>query len=235
MKPQQPAALVTGSSSGIGRAVARALLAEGWTVCLNGRDQARLEEARSDLELAGGPVHAVVADVADPEQARALVRQAVHDLGGLDLLVNNAGIGGRGRVSELSLEDWEHTLAVDLTGVFLVTREGLPSLRLRRGYVMNVSSLAGKRGMPGSSAYCAAKHGLMGFTESLLREEKETGVRATAICPAYVATPMVLGHAEVSAGEMIQPEDIASTVLYLLGLSPNTVVREVVVERRGNL
>lgn len=235
MKPVQRAALVTGSSSGIGRAVARALLAEDWTVCLNGRDRARLEEARSDLELAGGPVHAIAADVSDPEQVRTLVRQAVHALGGLDLLVNNAGIGGRGRVSELSLEDWEHTLAVDLTGVFLITREALPSLRLRRGYVMNVSSLAGKRGMPGSSAYCAAKHGLMGFTESLLREEKETGVRATAICPAYVATPMVLGHAEVSAGEMIQPEDIAATVLYLLGLSPNVVVREVVIERRGNL
>lgn len=235
MKPSQRAALVTGSSSGIGRAVAHALLAEGWAVCLNGRNRARLEEVRSDLELAGGPVHAIPADVSDPKQARTLVRQAVHDLGGLDLLVNSAGIGGRGRVSELSLEDWERTLAVDLTGVFLVTREALPSLRLRRGYVVNVSSLAGKKGMPGSSAYCAAKHGLMGFTESLLREEKETGVRATAICPAYVATPMVLGHAEVSAGEMIQPEDIAATVLYLLGLSPNVVVREVVIERRGNL
>lgn len=226
-------ALVTGSSSGIGLAVARALLEEGWAVCLNGRDEARLRRAHEALSAGGADAIAVAGDVSRPATASDLVRRCLESFGGLDLLVNNAGIGVWGRVEETTLDDWERVLAIDLTSVFLLTKEALPHLRRRRGYVVNIASLAGKKGMPGSSAYCAAKHGVLGFTDSLLREEKESGVRATSICPGYVATPMALGNGEVPAEEMVQPEDVAATVRWLLALSPKVVVREVVLERTG--
>jgi NAD(P)-dependent dehydrogenase (short-subunit alcohol dehydrogenase family) len=230
----QKTALVTGSSSGIGLAIAKALLGRGWAVALNGRDERKLRQVDRGLRAAGGRTVALPGDVSRPAEARDVVGAAVKELGGLDLLVNNAGIGRWASVGEMSLEEWEEVLAVDLTGVFLVTREALPSLRPRKGYVINIASVAGKQGFAEASAYCAAKHGLMGFTEALLKEEVGSGVRVSALCPGYVATPMVLDTAGVPAGEMIQPEDVAATVLWLLDLSPNVVVREVVLERTGS-
>jgi NAD(P)-dependent dehydrogenase (short-subunit alcohol dehydrogenase family) len=231
---EQKTALVTGSSSGIGLAISAALLGRGWSVALNGRDEEKVRDVARRLQNAGGRTVVVPGDVSQPAEARALVRGAVEELGDLDLLVNNAGIGCWSSVGDMSPEEWDEVLAVDLTGVFLVTREALRSLRSRRGYVVNISSVAGKQGFAEASAYCAAKHGVLGFTEALLKEEIGSGVRVSAICPGYVATPMVLDTAGVPAEEMIQPEDVAATVLWLLDLSPHVVVREVVMERTGS-
>jgi 3-oxoacyl-[acyl-carrier protein] reductase len=149
------------------------------------------------------------------------------------MLVLNAGLAHYGEIASFPDDAWDETVAINLTGPFLVARAALPRMReAGGGYVFSISSVSGKKGMPGAGAYCASKFGVVGLTESLLREEAPHGIRATAICPGLVATPMAGGG---NPGEMIQPEDIARTVLWLLDLSPQVVVREVVVERTGAL
>ena len=136
-------------------------------------------------------------------------------------------------IEETGEGDWDRILGINLKGTFLCTKAVLPVMkRQRSGYIVNISSLAGKFGMEGSSAYSASKFGVIGLTESLLAEAIEYGIRATAICPAYVATPMVAG-ASVPKEEMIPPEDIGKIIIGLLHLSSVTVVKEIVVRRRG--
>jgi len=230
-------ALITGGSSGIGLAIAQALVDAGMRVVVVGRNRARLRAAARRL-FAGGrggtsPVLAVAGDVSKPGDVRRAVRQALGRFGRIDLLVNNAGTPGRGRVEDLSEGDWDRVLAVNLRGAFLCTRAVLPSMkRQRRGYIVNVASLSGKIGMAGSAAYCASKFGLVGLSQSVGEEGAPWNIRATAICPAYVNTPMVRG-APVDPLRMIQPQDIAATVLYLVRLTDYAVVKEVVVERLG--
>ena len=241
--PRDQAALVTGGSSGIGLAIAQSLVDAGMRVVVVGRNRARLRAAagellagvqgRSDERGATSPVLAVSADVSKPGDVRRAVQQALARFGRIDLLVNNAGISGRGRVEDLSERDWDRVFSVNLRGAFLCTRAVLPSMkRQRRGYIVNISSLAGKIGMAGSAAYCASKFGLVGLSQSIGEEGVPWNIRATAICPAYVNTPMVRG-APVDPSRMIQPQDIAGTVLYLVRLTDYAVVKEVVVERQG--
>jgi 3-oxoacyl-[acyl-carrier protein] reductase len=236
-------ALVTGGSSGIGLAIAQALVNAGMRVVVVGRNRTRLRAAAGEL-LAGAQgeseergatsrVLAVTADVSKPGEVRRAVQQTLTRFGRIDVLVNNAGISGRGRVEDLSERDWDRVLSVNLRGAFLCARAVLPSMkRQRRGYIVNISSLAGKIGMAGSAAYCASKFGLVGLSQSLGEEGAQWNIRATAICPAYVNTPMVRG-APVDPSRMIQPQDIAATVRYLLELTDYAVVKEVVVERQG--
>lgn len=230
-------AFVTGGGSGIGLAIARALVGRGFGVSLCGRDASKLERAARELsEAAGGQsglVHWLAADVSVAADVARWIAQARERLGPPDLLVNNAGTGAFAPIVSLGEDDWERAMDVNLKGAFLCTREVLPLMRAGGGgYIVNIASLAGKKGMTGAAAYCASKFGLVGFTECLIAEEKANGIRATAICPGYVATPMVAGSG-VDHSEMIQPEDIARTVLYLLDLSPKVIVREIVVERVG--
>ena len=236
-------ALITGGSSGIGLAIAQALVDAGMRVVVVGRNRIRLRAAAGEL-LAGAQggsegrgatsrVLAVTADVSKPVDVRRAVQQTLARFGRIDVLVNNAGISGRGRVEDLSDKDWDGILSVNLRGAFLCVRAVLPSMkRQRRGYIVNISSLAGKIGMAGSGAYCASKFGLVGLSQSIGEEGAPWNIRATAICPAYVNTPMVRG-APVDPSRMIQPQDIAATVLYLLRLTDYAVVKEVVVERQG--
>jgi 3-oxoacyl-[acyl-carrier protein] reductase len=236
-------ALVTGGSSGIGLAIAQALVDAAMRVVVVGRNRTRLRAAAGEL-LAGAQggneergatsrVLTVTADVSKPGEVRRAVRQTLARFGRIDVLVNNAGIPGRGRVEDLSEKDWDRILSVNLRGAFLCARAVLPSMkRQRRGYIVNISSLAGKIGMAGSVAYCASKFGLVGLSQSIGEEGGPWNIRATAICPAYVNTPMVRG-APVDPARMIQPQDIAATVLYLLRLTDYAVVKEVVVERQG--
>jgi 3-oxoacyl-[acyl-carrier protein] reductase len=236
-------ALVTGGSSGIGLAIARALVDAAMRVVVVGRNRTRLRAAAGEL-LAGAPsgsegrgatsrVLAVTADVSKPGEVKRAVQQTLARFGRIDVLVNNAGMVGRGRVEDLSDREWDRVLSVNLRGAFLCARAVLPSMkRQRRGYIVNISSLAGKIGMAGSGAYCASKFGLVGLSQSIGEEGTPWNIRATAICPAYVNTPMVRGT-PVDPSRMIQPQDIAATVLYLLRLTDYAVVKEVVVERQG--
>jgi len=229
-------AIVTGGSSGIGLAVARAALSEGMRVAICARDREKLARALSELkkEAKGDDrVVAIPADIAVASQVEGIVRMTIDAWNRIDLLVNNAGIAQWTSIEETGEADWDRILGINLKGTFLCTKAVLPVMkRQRSGYIVNISSLAGKQGMEGLAAYSASKFGMIGLTESLLEEAIEHRIRATAICPAYVATPMVAG-ASVPMEEMIPPEDIGKIIIGLLHLSPVTVIKEIVIRRRG--
>lgn len=229
-------ALVTGGSSGIGLAVARMALSEGMRVAIAARDEKKLSRALAGLtkEAKGEDrAMAVPADVSVASQVESMVSAAADRWGRIDLLVNNAGIGQWTRVEAMSEAEWDRIQAVNLKSAFLCSKAVLPVMkRQRSGYIVNISSRAGKEGAGGLAAYSASKFGLIGLTESLLEEVVEHQIRLTAICPGYVATPMVSG-VPVPPEEMIPPEDIGKIIIGLLHLAPVTVIKEIVVQRRG--
>lgn len=232
---QDQTALITGGSSGIGLAIASALLGEGMAVAIAARDSRKLDHARKILEEKGGRVIAVPADVSKADQVASFIKQAVDAFGRIDLLVNNAGIAKFNSIEALSEDDWDETQDINLKGAFLCTKAVLPVMKRQRGgYIINIASVAGKSGFSGASAYCASKFGMIGLTESLLEEAIQHQIRATAICPGYVATPMVRG-VSIPQEEMIPPEDIGKLVVGLLHLSPLTIIKEIVVNRKGSV
>jgi NAD(P)-dependent dehydrogenase (short-subunit alcohol dehydrogenase family) len=222
-----PSALVTGGSSGIGLAIARMLRGEGYGLTLAARSVERLESAAAELDAAP-----VAQDVRDEDACAALVAAHLERHGGLDVLVNSAGVGIAGRIGDMSAKQFDLQQAVNLRGAFLVTREALPALREARGYVVNLASIAGTIPTPGLASYGAAKAALIALTRSLDREEAENGVRATALCPGFVDTRMA-EWTGIPSDEMIQPEDCAELVRVLLRLSPSARVPVLVIERAG--
>lgn len=224
-----PSALVTGGSSGIGLAIARALTEDGYDLTISARKADRLEAAAEELGAT-----AVAADVSSEEDCARLVAAHADAHGGLDVLVNSAGVGIAGTIGDTTTKKFDLQLSVNLRGAFLVTREALPLLRASRGYVINLASIAGTIPTPGLSSYGAAKAALIALTRSLDREETANGVRATALCPGFVDTPMA-EWTGLGADEMIQPEDCAEMVRALLRLSPAARVPVVVVERAGEV
>jgi NAD(P)-dependent dehydrogenase (short-subunit alcohol dehydrogenase family) len=172
-------------------------------------------------------------DVRDEDACSALVAAHVERFGGLDVLVNSAGVGIGGTIGDLTTKAWDLQQDVNLRGTFLITREALPHLRNAKGYVVNLASIAGTIPTPGLAGYGASKAGVIALTRSLLREEAESGVRATALCPGFVDTPMTTWSG-LAADEMIRPEDCAELVLSLLRLSPAARVPVIVVERAGD-
>ena len=221
-------ALVTGGSSGIGLAVARMLREEGYALTHAARNVERLEAAAEELEATTFAV-----DVRDESECARLVATHMEAHAGLDVLVNSAGVGIAGRIGDTSAKHFDLQQSVNLRGAFLVTREALPALRESQGYVVNLASIAGTIPTPGLATYGAAKAALIALTRSLVREERDAGVRATALCPAFVDTPMTTWTGLGSA-EMIQPEDCAEVVRSLLRLSPAARVPVVVIERAGD-
>lgn len=187
-------ALVTGSSSGIGRGIAEALAREGANVVLNGFGDAReIEALRSDLEKRHG-VKATYdgADMTKPAEVADMVAKAAKELGRVDILVNNAGIQHVAAVDAFPPEKWDAIIAINLTSVFHATRAALPGMKQAKwGRVINVASAHGLVASPFKSAYVAAKHGVVGFTKSLALEVAEMGITANSICPGFVLTPLV--------------------------------------------
>jgi len=223
-----PSALVTGGSSGIGLAIARVLRDEGYGLTLAARRAERLEEAARALDATG-----VTVDVRSEEECARLVAAHLDVHGGMNVLVNSAGVGVAGRIGDTATKQFDLQQSVNLRSAFLVTREALPALRASRGYVVNLASIAGTIPTPGLATYGAAKAALISLTRSLVREERDTGVRATALCPAFVDTPMTTWTG-IDGSEMIQPEDCAEIVRSLLRLSPAARVPVVVIERAGD-
>ncbi len=222
-----PSALIIGGSSGIGLAIARMLRDEGYALTLAGRKLDRLEAARDDLDAA-----IVVADVSSEDDCARLVDEHVAAHGGLDVLVNSAGVGIAGTLADTSAKAWDLQQAVNLRGPLLVSRAALPHLRMTKGYVINLASIAGTLPTPGLGAYGASKAALIAMTRTLDREEADTGVRATAICPGFVDTRMA-AWTGIPGEEMIAPEDCAEIVRALLRLSPYARIPVVVIERAG--
>src|SRR2546425_4929534 len=219
------AALVTGGSSGIGLAIARMLRDEGYGLTIAARSPERLESAAAELAA-----EAVAANVASEEDCERIVATHRERYKSLDVLVNSAGVGVAGRIEDLETKHWDLQFDVNLRGAFLVTRFALPLLKQARGLVVNVSSIAGTIPAPGLAAYGAAKAALISLTRTLNAEHGDDGVRATAICPGFVGTPMA-AWTGMASDEMIQPEDCAEIVRTLLKLSPRARIPQGVIER----
>jgi NADP-dependent 3-hydroxy acid dehydrogenase YdfG len=228
-------ALVTGGGSGIGLAVARLLLDEGARVAISGRDAAKLQRAAQKLD-AGARVLYCTADISDPQQAHALIRNVSATLGPIDLLINNAGANIKERTfRELNPQRWREMLGANLDGAFYCMHAVLPLMAKRGGgVIINVNSISGKRAHPlGGIAYVAAKHGLRGLAMGVAAEEKTTGVRISSIYPGEVDTPILDNRpSPVSAeqrSEMLQPEDVAAAVLFIATLPPRAWIPELVI------
>lgn len=219
------AALVTGGSSGIGLAIAQVLREEGFHLTVASRTREKIEAAADVLRA-----HAVVADVTQGADCRRIVAEHRQRWGRLDVLVNSAGVGIAGSIDELDTKHIDLQLDVNLRGLMLVTAAALPLLREARGLIVNIASIAGTMASPGLPVYGAAKAGVIQFTDTLNRTEEEHGVRATALSPGFVDTPMT-DYGPVPKEEMIRPEDCAEIVLALLRLSPRAHLPNVVIER----
>jgi NAD(P)-dependent dehydrogenase (short-subunit alcohol dehydrogenase family) len=223
------AALVTGGSSGIGLAIARMLRGEGFELTVASRRPERIEAAAAELGAT-----AVAADVSDAAACERLVAEHRARFGRLDVLVNSAGIGIAGRVEDLPAKHLDLQLGVNLRGLFLVTQAAIPLLRESRGWIVNLASIAGTLPTPGLAAYGATKAAVISLTRSLNEELDADGVRAVALCPGFVDTPMAQWSG-LTGDEMIQPEDCAEVVRMLLRLSPRARIPQVVIERAGSV
>jgi 3-oxoacyl-[acyl-carrier protein] reductase len=215
---QGQVALVTGGSRGIGRAIARALVAEGAKVVITGRSEAHLSAACRDIESAGpGKVDSVPADVRTYADMERAVNAAVTRFGGLDVLINNAGIGVFAEVAEMTPQQWSDVIGTNLTGAFNACHAAIPELRRRDGgFIINISSLAGKSPFAGGAAYCASKAGLNAFSESLMQEVRYDDIRVSCVMPGSVATAFSSGEASKGADWKIAPEEVAEVVIDLL-------------------
>jgi 3-oxoacyl-[acyl-carrier protein] reductase len=211
-------ALVTGGSRGIGLAIARALAAAGADVAVTGRDAARLSSARKALEGAGpARVETLETDVRDYPAVEGAIASVVARFGGLDVLVNNAGVGVFADVAEMTPGQWADVIDTNLTGVFNACHAAIPHLRKRRGgFIINISSLAGKNPFAGAAAYCASKAGLNAFSEALMQEVRYDDIRVSYVLPGSVATAFSTNDPQKGADWKISPEEVAEVVLNLL-------------------
>ncbi len=224
-------AVVTGASKGIGRAIALTLADEGAHVAIAARSENLLEELAEEIRAKGRKVYAFVGDMSDEDEIRTFVGETAEKLGGIDVLVNNAGLGHFQKVAELSTREWDEMFNLNVRGLFIATRESLPYLRdAGKPAVVNVVSLAGKNAFVGGGGYAATKHAVLGFSRCLMLEERQNGVRVLAICPGSVATEFSQGrHAKDAerAKRIIQSQDVADSILHMLRLPQNALVSEI--------
>jgi 3-oxoacyl-[acyl-carrier protein] reductase len=210
--------VVTGGSRGIGLAIARALLERGASVMITGTNQQRLADASQELESAvhGGSVIAQPADVRKYGDVERMLNAAAARFGGVDVLINNAGVGVFAPVSEMSVEQWHDVIETNLTGVFYCCHAALPHLRKRGGgWIINISSLAGKNAFADGAAYCASKSVLNAFSESLMPEVRHDGIRVAYVMPGSVNTSFS-GQQPSGQDWKLAPEDVAEVVADLL-------------------
>jgi 3-oxoacyl-[acyl-carrier protein] reductase len=216
-------AVVTGAGRGIGAAIARAFAAEGATLLLNDLDAGTIDRVADECRATGATVHVCVADIADPLAVERLFA-ATSDLPGtLNVLVNNAGIGGVGRtLLDSDLDEWNRMIAVDLTSVFLCCRAAVPLMRAGgRGSIINLSSITGLAGTAGSVPYAAAKAGVIGLTKALAKETASWRINVNAVAPGLIDTEMSRARGQGQSGADVLwprigiPEDVASLAVYL--------------------
>jgi NADP-dependent 3-hydroxy acid dehydrogenase YdfG len=235
-------AAVTGASSGIGEATARALSAAGASVALGARRTERLEAIAGSLD---GPVLVREVDVSDEEQARGFVQAAHDELGGLHILVNNAGVMLLGPVTDADTDEWRQMIEVNLLGLLYCTHAALPLIaKGGGGDIVNISSVAGRRADAGGAVYNMTKFGVHAFSEALRQEALHQGIRVTIVAPGFVdtelqghnASPVVrrsLERAREQIGEVLHPDDIAEAIVHAVTRPPHMCVNEVLVRPTG--
>ena len=202
---------------------------EGWRVGFCARTAGKVESLEHELDAAGIDAAGLTADVGVEADVRAAVAHVTTRLGAIDTLVNNAGVLIAKPFLELSLEDWDRTMATNLRSMFLVTREVLPAMRaMRRGDIVNIASLAGRNGFAGGTAYSASKHAVLGFSKSLMTETRKEGIRVIAVCPGSVATAMLDNQPllPANAERILRPDDVAHAILAALQLPGRALVSE---------
>jgi NAD(P)-dependent dehydrogenase (short-subunit alcohol dehydrogenase family) len=233
-------ALITGGSSGIGLAIARALGQDDYGLTISARRPEKLEAAAAGLRDEGLDVHSVAANMADEEEIKKVVVEHRDRHGRLDVVINNAGIGIGGAVVDADTKKLDLQLDVNLRAVYLLARETIPMLKEAgaehgKALMANTASIAGKHGQGWLAAYSATKFGVVGLSQALHKELSNDGVQVTAICPGFVATSMTDWiEDQVPKEKMIQPEDIAEAIRFLLRTSPNCVVPELQFIRPGD-
>jgi len=234
------AAIVTGASSGIGLAIARMLGQQGYGLTLAARRPDKLEAAAEALRGEGFDVEHVAGNLGDEEAVKQVVAAHRERYGRLDVLVNNAGVGIGAPVADIQTKHLDIQLATNVRSIVLFYRESMEMLRAagaehRNALVVNTSSLRGKFGQAWLSVYSATKHAVVGWTQAMHKELSADGIKSTALCPAFVDTPMTeFVKGQVAADDMIRPEDIAIAVRALLEMSPACIVPEIQFIRPGD-
>ena len=224
-------AIVTGGSKGIGLAIARALLERGMQVAISARKDDELQRAARELgggdpstALGAGNVLAVRADVQDAADAQRLVDETARRFGGVDVLVNNAGVGRFANVADMPLDAWRQVIDTNLSGVFYCTRAAIPEMKRRgAGFIINISSLAGKNAFTGGAAYCASKAGLNAFSEALMQEVRHDNIRVSYVMPGSVSTGFGDHGSSGEADWKLTPEDVARVVVDLIAHDPRSL------------
>ena len=236
---EEQAALVTGASSGLGRAVAAALARRGADVALVARSEEDLREAEGEVSETGRRALVLPTDLASATETRQAVERTAEAFGGVDILVNAAGTDAPGPVADLDVEGWDRTLAVNLRAPFLLSGSVFPHMRRAgRGTIVNVSSVAGKKGWANASAYCASKFGLTGLTEALADEGRPYGIRACVLYPGAMATHWGAWSPQERRGEdreeapptkVLPPEEVAAFIAWLCAAPPEFVLTEGII------
>ena len=222
-------ALITGAGKGIGRAVALALASEGVHIGLVARTEKDLQAVAAEVTALGVKAAMAVADVSDINSVNAAVAKIRQELGAIDILINNAGTAAFGKFLELTPEQWENQVKVNLFGVYYVTRAVLPEMIERQtGDIINISSTAGLKGAPVTSAYSASKFGLMGLTDSLMQEVRKHNIRVTALTPSTVVTDLAKNANLLNNNEdrVMHPEDFAELIVAHLKLNRRVFVKD---------
>jgi 3-oxoacyl-[acyl-carrier protein] reductase len=228
-------AIVTGSSSGIGKAIALRFGREGATVVVAARRLDKCKETAAQIEAEGGTAFPIQTDISDESQVQRLFADSVRRFQRIDILVNNAGIFGGGQLAETSTEAFDEVINTNVRGTLFCCRAGFIQMKEQGGgTIINMSSVAGVQAWRGTGTYSASKHAIMAMTKSLADEGRAFHIKVSAICPGGVADELVDATDEERArSEKIDPFDIAETALYLACLRPQAVVHQVVVDRIG--
>jgi 3-oxoacyl-[acyl-carrier protein] reductase len=228
-------AIVTGSSSGIGKAIALRFGQEGATVVVAARRKELCYQTVRQIQQNGGEAAAIQTDIADERQVVRLISEVVARYGRVDILVNNAGIGGGSRLADTSTQAFDQVINVNLRGTFFCCRAGFQQMKQQGGgVIINLSSVAGLQAWAGTGAYSASKHGIMALTKALADEGRPYHIKVSAICPGAVADESVdASSADIERSEKIDPFDVAEAALYLSTLGKYAVVHQIVIDRLG--
>ncbi|HYJ17017.1 MAG TPA: SDR family oxidoreductase [Candidatus Limnocylindria bacterium] len=223
---EEKTALVTGAGRGIGRAIAVALAKAGCTVVITARTAPELAAVRQEIVAAKGKASIVQADLTRDDELHALIETC----GPVDFLINNAGWGKRATVVRSRVDDWDQTFRVNLRAPMILAKELLPAMIQKgEGAVINIGSVSGKSGEANGAAYSASKFGLIGFTQSLYEEVREQGIKVAVILPGFVDTPMIPPVKHLDRSKMIQANDVAQAVLYILNAPPTACPVEITI------
>ncbi|MHC4534995.1 MAG: SDR family oxidoreductase [Planctomycetota bacterium] len=229
-------AIVTGASRGIGRAISIALAQEAATVVLAARSTEKLQEVAENVTKAGGKAEIVVTELTEEESIKNLVKTTNEKFSRLDILINNAGVTHSAKLEHTTTEDWQRCISINARAPFILCRDALPLLKKSQAaYIINIASVVGVKGYPLQSAYTSSKHALRGMTISLAEELKGSNIRVHLLCPGGVDTDLVgLVRPDIKKDELMQPEEIAELVLYLVTHKGNAVIDELHIRRAAS-